>query len=552
LQVIIIIFVLLFSFFCSFVLLISFIYYSIFRKCRNRKTGQYFAVKILSRFKIDSTNEVKHLKKCQGHENIVKLFDVLQDEYHTYIIMEFLTGGELFERIKNKKILTEREVGIIMKNLVSAIQYIHSQGIVHRDIKPENVIFSDCTENSKLKIVDFGFAKLKPSSTTNSTSLQTPCFTLNYAAPEVLNKAIDLNSSNGYDESCDLWSLGVILHTMLSGQVPFCNASSEQKPVTSMQNEIIEKIKNSSKSLDLKHKPWNTISESAKSLVKGLLNIDPKKRLTLKEITRHEWLKDCNNFDFKPSYYENCLSTPKLLTSSTQLLVNSENDALKQLKLNINRAYNAYHEAEKQGLLKIELKAVFEAPLAQRRRNKRSTSSNASSESNVSTNSISSSLSTSTTSINNCTSTSSYTPTKKCPSSCGKLGEQTIFNFTDNCINEYLDQSNNRPITRSITHSKLVKNDHLPTTSTSTIEPDIPLYNNLPFSNAKYNDIPKIINQTDSTATKITSNVGVKHCLELDNVNNNECLENQQQQMSLGPVPPSSKRLKRCSTILID
>ena len=466
--------------------------------------------------------------------------------------MELLTGGELFERIKNKKILTEREVSIIMKNLVSAIQYIHSQGIVHRDIKPENVIFSDCTENAKLKIVDFGFAKLKPSSSSasnssssSSSSLQTPCFTLNYAAPEVLSKAINFNSSNGYDESCDLWSLGVILHTMLSGQVPFCGSGLEPKPVTSMQNEIIEKIKNSSKSLDLKHKPWNTISESAKSLVKGLLNIDPKKRLTLKEITRHEWLRDCNNFDVKPLYYENCLATPKLLLTSSNSQIVLENDALKQLKMNINRTYNAYHEAEKQGLLKIELKAVFEAPLAQRRRNKRSTSSNASSESNVSTNSISSSLSTSTTSMNNCassTNTSSYTPTKKCPSSCGKLGEQTIFNFTDNCINEYLDQANKRPVTRSITNSKLGATNIITTTSEIS----------LPFSNSKYNDIPKIDPSSSATSGKQIANVGVKHCLELDIVNSESVDQQQQQQMSLGPVPPLSKRLKRCSTILID
>ncbi len=103
--------------------------FSVCKKCRNRKTGEYHAVKILSRRKYDPTNEVKYLSKCQGHENIVKLYDVLQDDLHTYIIMELLSGGELFERIRQRVHFTEREASIIMKSLLSAIQYMHSQGI---------------------------------------------------------------------------------------------------------------------------------------------------------------------------------------------------------------------------------------------------------------------------------------------------------------------------------------------------------------------------------------------------------------------------------------
>lgn len=136
--------------------------FSVCKKCRHRKTGQYYAVKILSRHKYDPTNEVKHLSKCQGHENIVKLHDVLQDDLHTYIIMELLTGGELFERIRTRRDFTEREASSIMKSLISAIQFIHSQNIVHRDLKPENILFTDDSPGAKIKIVDFGFARLKP------------------------------------------------------------------------------------------------------------------------------------------------------------------------------------------------------------------------------------------------------------------------------------------------------------------------------------------------------------------------------------------------------
>ena len=102
--------------------------FSVCKKCRSRKTGEYHAVKIMSRRKYDATNEVKYLSKCQGHENIVKLYDVLQDDLHTYIIMELLSGGELFERIRQRVQFTEKEASSIMKSLLSAIQYMHSQG----------------------------------------------------------------------------------------------------------------------------------------------------------------------------------------------------------------------------------------------------------------------------------------------------------------------------------------------------------------------------------------------------------------------------------------
>lgn len=215
---------------------------------------------------------------------------------------------------------------------------------------------------------------------------------------------------------------------------------------------------------------------------------------------------------------------------------NGDSEVIKQLKYNINRAYDAYHLAEKQGLLVIQLKDVFEAPLAQRRRNKRSTSSNASSESNVSTNSICSTLSTSTTSVNN--GGASYTPTKKCPSGCGKLGEQTVFNFTDVETSEQL----NRPVTRSITHSKMNSNV---LSTTIMVNKDV-VNNVLPFSNGKYCEttIPPM-NNNDNVTNRI---VASKHYLDicsLDNVLENNQLQ-QQDKLTLGPVPPLSKRLKRC------
>ena len=157
----------------------------------------------------------------------------------------------------------------------------------------------------------------------------------------------------------------------------------------------------------------------------------------------------------------------RITAASKNFVLKSDSNAL--LRSQFNLAFDAFHAAEEKGLFAIQLKDVFEAPLAQRRHHKRSTSSNASSESNLSTNSICSTLSTSTTSMNTSTNhpmSTHCTPTKKCPSSCGKLGEQTVFNFNDSYVSEYLKQQQlqhqqagshqnqvfNRPITRSITH----------------------------------------------------------------------------------------------------
>ena len=159
---------------------------------------------------MDALREVRLLEICQGHPGVVKLVEVLQDECHTYVVMEMLRGGELFRRIRKKRRFTESEAAHILAQLVSVVNYMHTLGVVHRDIKPENLLFDIETEDvtaTQIKVVDFGFARLKPEM---ESGMLTPCFTLQYAAPEVLEVAVR-NSGEGYNESCDLWSLGVVL-----------------------------------------------------------------------------------------------------------------------------------------------------------------------------------------------------------------------------------------------------------------------------------------------------------------------------------------------------
>lgn len=119
-----------------------------------------------------------------------------------------MKGGELLQRILDERTLSERESSEILEILSGAVKYLHDNGVVHRDLKPENIIYADDSgKPSSIRICDFGFAKQMRA---ENGLLMTPCYTANFAAPEVLKR-------QGYDEACDIWSLGVLLYTMLSG-----------------------------------------------------------------------------------------------------------------------------------------------------------------------------------------------------------------------------------------------------------------------------------------------------------------------------------------------
>nr|XP_046917424.1 ribosomal protein S6 kinase alpha-5-like [Dermatophagoides farinae] len=324
--------------------------YSICHRCRHRKTGEHFAVKIVSRhWRRDSEtglsydaalNERSLLHACQGHGNIVQLNEVFQDDKYMFIVLELLPGGELSSRIRQStnRRFNERQAWLVFRQLVSAVQYLHSRGIVHRDLKPENVLFKhtasetfddDNDDEAEIKLVDFGFARFIPSSGYRMT---TPCCTLNYAAPEVLFQAV-IQSQNsmitskrswtttrgsfanhlyrdGYDNSCDLWSLGAVLYTMLTGRVPFQQSyhhyqqqqhrnsltqnSKKSTAVNNYASYILERILSGQ---ELNHNTmWINsqvkISAQCKSVINGLLTINPKQRLTMQQLLKHPWINE--------------------------------------------------------------------------------------------------------------------------------------------------------------------------------------------------------------------------------------------------------------------
>jgi len=256
--------------------------FSICRKCRRIQDNKMFAVKIVSaKFGNIVLREIRILEHLGNHPNIVKVIEALSDPMHYYIVLELLEGGELLKRVKKMQQFTESQASKMMAQIVSAVTHMHAKGIVHRDLKPENILFENEDPNSTLRLIDFGFARLLPNSV---EQLSTPCFTLHYAAPEVLEIEDELPQ---YNQQCDLWSLGVILFTMLSGNVPF-----HAKNKTESASEIIARIRLA----DYHFGPeFDSVSETAKDLVKGLLTVDPKKRLSLIQLANHPWLTQREN-----------------------------------------------------------------------------------------------------------------------------------------------------------------------------------------------------------------------------------------------------------------
>ncbi|KAJ9578919.1 hypothetical protein L9F63_004876, partial [Diploptera punctata] len=378
--------------------------FSVCRKCRNRQTGQEFAVKIISR-KIDCTREINLLRACQGHPNIVTLHDVYHDEAHTYMVLELLRGGELLERIRKRNWFTESEASQIMRKLVSAVDFMHKRGVVHRDLKPENLLFTDDTDEADIKIVDFGFARLIQ----EKEPMHTPCFTLYYAAPEVLKEATS-RTSTGYDQNCDLWSLGVILYTMLSGRVPFYTRSRYDSAAS-----VISRIKGGV--IDFNAEAWSYVSSQAKHITMGLLTVDPKKRLRMVDLRNNEWLQGNN----EKIYPLTPLRTPDVLTTGS---------TARSAEIGLTRTFNAFRLAHKEG---FRLQDVGNAKLAQRRRLKKSSTDARSSSSSSNFSSSSGRKNSS-----GFASKNEGAPLKRKRDSSSQDDDKKVFNFGKHCVQDYL------------------------------------------------------------------------------------------------------------------
>ncbi|CAK9295556.1 unnamed protein product [Gordionus sp. m RMFG-2023] len=301
--------------------------FSVCKKCVHKSTMQEYTVKIVDKIQKDPKEEIDILLRYGNHPNIISLRDVYITEKETFLVLEYMSGGELFDKIIKQKYFSEMEASSILYHLMSALDYLHSYGVVHRDLKPSNILYSERSlQPHTLKICDFGFAKQMRAP---SGLLMTPCYTAHFVAPEVLKR-------QGYDASCDIWSLGILLYTILAGYTPFISAKNDSP------SKILERIGEGK--ICISGGNWEFVSPFVKDLILGMLHINPQQRYTAPKILKHPWIM-----------YRHTL--PQI-----RLAINDP--------LSLKETVNATHNAINCNIKSISIGPIENSVLAQRRRHK--------------------------------------------------------------------------------------------------------------------------------------------------------------------------------------
>ena len=242
-----------------------------------KKTNQRVAIKIIKKNKTKESdielvrNEIDIMKLCY-HPYVVHLLDHFENGEYIFIVMEYIKGGSLTDYMKSKKFnFTERRAAELIYQLAKGIKYLHKYGIIHRDLKPDNIMLTEASDKGNIKIMDFGLSKIlgKKEKTTDGFG------TLTFVSPEVLIR-------KPYNKEVDIWSLGVILYLMLSGDLPFDDP-----------DDIEQNIAKSIVYQDVKFPPekFSKRSKAVIDLIKGCLTKDPKNRIKIDEILKGEWIK---------------------------------------------------------------------------------------------------------------------------------------------------------------------------------------------------------------------------------------------------------------------
>lgn len=247
--------------------------YSQVRIAFDEITGNTYACKIVPKIRLMNNkmeerfeNEIRILQKFQ-HPGITKLFDLLKDTLNYYIILEYCTSGSLLNHIIQNKKTCEEDAKFIFKQICETLLYVHKNGIAHRDIKPENILMDG---NMEIKLIDFGFSAFVQ----HDQLFSTKCGTPNYAAPEVI-------TGLKYDGlKADVWSAGVVLYTLIFGQLPWTKIN---------QAQLLNQISRGEYFIPM------SVSNECTDIITKMMNINTDERLTIAQVLKHPWLQDVSS-----------------------------------------------------------------------------------------------------------------------------------------------------------------------------------------------------------------------------------------------------------------
>lgn len=294
--------------------------FGIVKQARDKSKNEQVAVKIILKKTLQGNVQMVldelHLLQQLKHPNIVAFKNWFESKTKFYIVTQLATGGELFDRICDKGKFTERDAAKTVQEVLSALVYLHEEkDVVHRDLKPENLLYLTPAEDSSLVLADFGIAKALSSPSEKLTSM---AGSFGYAAPEIL-------LGTGHGKPCDIWSLGVITYTLLSGYSPFRSETIE---------DFLEETQRKEGFLVFHQRYWKSISPEARDFISQCLSLDPAKRPTALTLSKHRWLADVedvanNTEDLLPNIREGFDARQKLRKGIEAVLLANRIAALK-------------------------------------------------------------------------------------------------------------------------------------------------------------------------------------------------------------------------------
>lgn len=244
---------------------------------RDQQRNELCAIKVLERSNAEHAKLIDReleVLRLLNHQNIVQIFDIFDSARETFVVMEFLAGGELLDMITESDHLPEKTSQHVIREVLQAVNYLHARGIVHRDVKPENILCVNRGHPLLVKLTDFGLSKsVGVAEVESNRVMRSQCGTAYYLAPEIANNL-------PYGKPVDLWACGVVLYVMLAGKFPFYGKSDDK---------FMKRLR---AGVRFPEEEWSRISADAKALVRGLLDPSPASRLTAAQALQHRWLVD--------------------------------------------------------------------------------------------------------------------------------------------------------------------------------------------------------------------------------------------------------------------